>query len=380
MDTYRAIEERARRRFPRIAFDAVAGGADDEVTLRRNRAAFDDIALIPRLLRGVEEVSTEVELFGQRARTPVLLGPAGISVVAGNRAFGEAIRGATAAGTFTALSAFLPLDAVAREGEPPQWAHLYLLRDRDETRRRIETAQRRGCSALILTAAAPVNGNRERELRNGTTFPLQLRVRDVLRRPWWLGEYLSRDLARSMGERVRREPAQGGPWDAVRKIHLSGQSWDDLRWVREMWDGPLLLKGVLAPEDGAAAVEAGCEGVIVSSHGGRQLDSAPAAIEMLPEVVAAVAGRGRVLVDSGITRGTDVVKALALGASAVLLGKAWIYAVMTGGADGITRLLTQLEYEIGNTMHLMGVGDVADLGPDSIRLRAGRAWERVAPR
>lgn len=372
----------AKRRLPRVAFDFVDGGAEDEVTMRRNRVAFDELALVPRVLRGVAEVSTETTLFGQRMRLPVLLAPAGAGLVAGPDAYRAAAAGAAAAGTISVLGAAgaEEAEAVAAASSQPQWLQLYLTRDRTRLVDALERAKRCGFTALVLTGDTPVAGNRERDVRNGLTVPLRIVtpriVFGALCRPRWTWRYLGgrrRGKWQSVGSRVRELQTLA---ESVRAALNPEQSWDDLRWLRSLWDGPLLLKGVMCAEDAELAVEAGCDGVIVSNHGGRQLDGAPASIEMLPEVVAALNGRAEVLLDSGVRRGTDVVKALSLGAKACLVGRPWIFAVVTSGQRGVVDLLDQLQREIDVALHLVGVSSPADLAPGCVRCRAGGIWQR----
>jgi isopentenyl diphosphate isomerase/L-lactate dehydrogenase-like FMN-dependent dehydrogenase len=369
--------ELARRRLPRVAFDFVDGGADDEVTLGRNRSAFDDLALVPRVLAGVGEVCTDTELFGQRLRMPVLLAPAGAGLVAGPRAYIAAARGADQAGTISVLSGSPNAEKVAASSSRPQWCQLYPSRDRARVADAVETAKRLGFSALVLTADVPIAGNRERDVRNGLTVPLRLvtpRIAlDAARRPRWLRRYFQNGFH----AQVREVKTLA---ETVRAALNPQQTWADLRWLRTLWDGPLLLKGVMCGDDASLAVEAGCQGVIVSNHGGRQLDGTPASIEMLPEVVASVNGRAEVLVDSGIRRGSDVVKALCLGAKACLVGRPWVFAVAAGGEAGVARMLEQFHEEITRTLQLLGCGTTGELDSTFLRRRAGTVWQSIEQR
>lgn len=378
-----SLRERARRRLPRVAFDFVDGGAGDEVTLARNRSAFDDLALVPRVLAGVKTASTEVELFGQRLSSPVLLAPAGANLVTGSDGYAAAARGAEAAGTISVQAWSPQLEALSGVSAQRRWYQLYLSGDREQLANAARHARRLGFAALVLTADVPVAGNRERDERNGLTVPLRLlRPRialDAARRPRWLWHYLtagtSRRLTLHAGLGKVREVQSIG--EAVRSQFNAEQSWDDLHWLRKHWDGPLVLKGLLCAEDAEMAIDAGCDGVIVSNHGGRQLDGTPAAIEMLPEVVAAVGGRAEVLLDGGVRRGSDVIKALSLGAKACLVGRPWIFAVVVDGEVGVSRMLTRMNEEISRDLHLLGVRDVAELGPSCLRRRGGAPWERI---
>jgi isopentenyl diphosphate isomerase/L-lactate dehydrogenase-like FMN-dependent dehydrogenase len=377
------FRQRARRRLPRAAFDFVEGGADDEVTLARNRSAFDDLALIPRVLGGVGEVTTAIELFGHQLRMPVLLGPAGAALVAGPDGDAAAARAAATAQTIMVVS-WSPTTAGLGATSPAlQWYQLYVTRDRGEMADSVRRARELGFAALVLTADVPVVGNRERDQRNRLTVPLRLRtphlVFDSACRPRWLWQYVRAGAGRgatleTKDQTIRR---RAGLDDAVQAKFDPQQTWDDLRRLRDLWDGPLLLKGVMCGDDALLAAEAGCDGVIVSNHGGRQLDGTPASIDVLPEVIAAVSGRIEVLVDGGIRRGTDVVKALSLGAKACLVGRPWVFAVAVGGEAGVTEMLDHLHSEIVRALKLLGARTIDDLGPRFVRRRVEGAWKPI---
>jgi (S)-mandelate dehydrogenase len=381
MTNFETIRGRAARRLPRVVFDFVDGGADDEVTLRRNSTAFDDLSLVPRVLRGVSDVSPAVELFDRRLRLPVLLAPAGNARVAGPDGELAQARGASAAGTVAVLGCFssISIDRVAEAVPKPLWLQLYLFRDREMTLELVEQAKSLDFSALVLTVDTPLAGNRERDRRNGLSIPLKVRrtmMLDAARRPGWLWTYLTgKPMAPAFD--TRRFGQLNTHAEYVHSVLNPAQSWEELAWLRGVWDGPLLVKGVLCGEDAAVALAAGCDGVIVSNHGGRQLDAVPASIEALPEVVAAVGGRAEVLIDGGIRRGTDVLKALCLGACACLVGRPWLFALAQGGEAGVQQMLDTLHAEIVRGMQLLGVGTLAELGPDHVRRRAGARWERV---
>ena len=392
LNNFQTWEARARRRLPRFAFDFAAGGVDDEVTLRRNQEAFDDLSLTPLMLRRVEGATAELDLFGRRLEVPVLLGPTGDSRILGPPADFAQARAAHVAGTISILSgvASTAPDRLAAAVPDPGWAQLFIYRDRDATQEAVDRVKRLGFSALVITVDGPVKGNRERDIRNGFALPLtptRKITADVVReRRWrWFMDYFMTE--------PNAVPARGGPIKRLRTLlayrnlpPLSvnavfdvNQGWDDLSFLRSIWDGPLLIKGVMCAADAELAVSAGCDGVIVSNHGGRQLDGAPASIEMLPEVVAAVDGRAQVLVDGGIRRGTDVVKAICLGATACLVARPWLYALAGGGEKGITTMLEQFRSEIIRAMQLVGVTRLDQLGSDNIRRRPGSGWERVVP-
>jgi isopentenyl diphosphate isomerase/L-lactate dehydrogenase-like FMN-dependent dehydrogenase len=301
-----------------------------------------------------------------------------------------AARGAAAAGTISILSGAtsLPIEQVAASVEEPQWFQLYLYRDRQTSLDRIALAKRLGFRVLVVTVDAPVSGNRERDVRNGLSVPVRVRPRtafEALLRPRWLAGYLTgpplishHDQDAASGRARRGGPAGGERLTTfVQGLFNSDIGWDDLRWVREAWGGPVVLKGVMCGEDAALAVASGCEGIVVSNHGGRQLDGVPATIDMLPEVVDAVAGRAEVLLDGGVRRGSDVVKALALGAKACLIGRPWLYGLAVGGQAGVTRVLRTFAAEIDRTLALVGVRDCASLDSSVLRRRPRSGWERI---
>jgi len=380
----------ARRMLPKPVFDYVDGGADDEFTVAENRRAFEDLAFAPRVLTRVGEREIAVEVLGQRIALPVLTAPTGLSRVAGRGGEVAAARGAVAAGTISILSGAtsLPIERVAASVEEPQWFQLYLYRDRQRSLDRIALAKRLGFRVLVVTVDAPVSGNRERDVRNGLSVPVRVRPRTALEailRPRWLADYLTgpplishHDQDAAAGRPLRGGAAGGERLTSfVQGLFNSDIGWDDLGWVREAWGGPLVLKGVMCGEDAALAVAAGCDGIVVSNHGGRQLDGVPATIDMLPEVVEAVGGRAEVLLDGGVRRGSDVVKALALGARACLIGRPWLWGLAAGGEAGVARVLRTFAEEIDRTLALVGVRDCASLDASVLRRRRGSGWERA---
>ena len=380
----------ARRRLPKPVFDYIDGAADDEFTVAENRRAFQDLAFAPRVLARVGERRLEVEVLGQRLALPVLTAPTGLSRVAGRGGEVAAARAAAASGTVSILSAAtsLPIEAVAASVQEPQWFQLYLYRDRQTSLERIALAKRLGFSVLVVTVDAPVSGNRERDVRNGLSVPVRVRPRTALEamlRPRWLAGHLAGPPLIAHHDRDAASAGRGRPTvtggkrltSFVQGLFNSDIGWDDLQWIREAWGGPLVLKGVMCGEDAVLAVAAGCDGIVVSNHGGRQLDGVPATIDMLPEVVAAVGGRAEVLLDGGVRRGSDVVKALALGARACLIGRPWLYGLAAGGEAGVTRVLRTFAEEIDRTLALVGVSDCESLDTSVLRRRPHSGWERI---
>jgi isopentenyl diphosphate isomerase/L-lactate dehydrogenase-like FMN-dependent dehydrogenase len=377
----------ARRRLPKPVFDYIDGAADDEFTVAENRRAFQDLAFAPRVLARVAERRLDVEVLGQRLALPVLLAPTGLARVAGRGGEVTAARAAAAAGTVSILSSAtsLPIEAVAASVQEPQWFQLYLYRDRQTSLDRIALAKRLGFRVLVVTVDAPVSGNRERDVRNGLSVPVRVRPRmalETMLRPRWLVGYLTGPpliAHHDKGPQRGRGGVTGGEHltSFVQGLFNSDLGWDDLRWIREAWGGPLVLKGVMCGEDATLAVAAGCDAVVVSNHGGRQLDSVPATIDMLTEIVEAVGGQAEVLLDGGVRRGSDVVKALALGAKACLIGRPWLYGLAAGGEAGVARVLRTFAEEIDRTLALVGVRDCASLHPSVLRRRPASGWERI---
>jgi isopentenyl diphosphate isomerase/L-lactate dehydrogenase-like FMN-dependent dehydrogenase len=380
----------ARRRIPKPVFDYIDGGADDEFTVAENRRAFEDLAFAPRVLARVAERRLDVEVLGQRLALPVLTAPTGLSRVAGRGGEVAAARAAATVGTVSILSGTtsLPIEQVAASVQEPQWFQLYLYRDRQTSLDRIALAKQLGFRVLVVTVDAPVSGNRERDVRNGLSVPVRVRPRmalETMLRPRWLAGYLTGPplIGHHDKDASRARPSSGGVAGGerltsfVQGLFNPDMGWEDLRWIREAWGGPLVLKGVMCGEDAALAVAAGCDGVVVSNHGGRQLDGVPATIDMLPEVVEAVAGKAEVLIDGGVRRGSDVVKALALGAKACLIGRPWLYGLAAGGEEGVTRVLRTFAEEIDRTLALVGVRDCESLNPSVLRRRPRSGWERM---
>jgi L-lactate dehydrogenase (cytochrome) len=361
----------AQRALPRSVFDFIEGGAEDEVTISRNRGDFAQLALIPRVLRDVSAVDASCTVLGQRLSLPVLAAPTGMTTLVhplGEVGVAEAV---SRAGTLYLMSgaAGQSLESVAgaTTGAAP-WFQLYLWRDRGLVRDLIARAVASGFAALALTVDVPRGGRRERDMHNGFTIPPRITpgtIAQGLVRPRWSGRFL-RSGGMGLGNVDRQGAAQ--PW-AVRVNSQTDPSlsWAELEWLRGEWSNPLLVKGVLHPDDAARVVDCGADAVIVSNHGGRQLDGASSTIAALPGIVEAVGDRAEVLLDGGVRRGTDIVKALALGARACLVGRPMLYGLATAGVDGAERVIEMLGEELLTTMALLGCTSVADLTPHLAR-------------
>jgi L-lactate dehydrogenase (cytochrome) len=365
----------ARRRLPRAVFDFVDGGAGDEVTLRRNRAAFDRLLFNPRVLVDVSKRDQAVTVLGQRVESPVLVAPTGMPGLCWRNGALAAAAAAGRAGTIYTLSTHSSssIEDVAAAATGPLWFQLYVWQNRELTRSFVERARASGYTALVLTVDVPIISTRERDVRNGFTIPPRVTLRnalDTLRRPAWIARVLlgpRLTLANLVGaaEAPRGDLITLGGV-ANRQVDPS-VTWGDLRWFRSLWPGPLLLKGVLSVEDARLAADHGVDGLIVSNHGGRQLDGAPASLEVLPEIADAVGSRVEVLLDGGVRRGADVVKALALGARAVMVGRPYLYGLAVGGGPGVERVLAVLRAEIDKALGLVGVPRAADLDRSALR-------------
>jgi isopentenyl diphosphate isomerase/L-lactate dehydrogenase-like FMN-dependent dehydrogenase len=365
-----AMRDLARRALPRPVFDFADGGAESEYTLLRNEAAFSAYELLPRPLNGAGERDLSIELFGQRLAMPVIIGPTGLSGLFWPAGEMAAARAAASAGTAICLShaSTCSMEQFTEASTCPCWMQVFIWRDRSFTREFVARAQACGFRALVLTIDNQLLGNRERDIRNGFAIPPRFAPLALLKMtaklPW---------LLRMSGEFSRvtfanyAKPGEEADL-ATLASRMSGlldpaMSWSDVEWLRTIWQGPLLLKGVLHPKDATAAVAHGVDGVIVSNHGGRQLDGAPASIDALAPIVAAVGGAIPVLFDGGIRRGSDVVKALALGAAACLIARPHLWGLAVAGEAGVARVLDILRREIDRAMGLMGVPRIAELGP-----------------
>ena len=357
----------ARARLPRFVYDYVAGGAEDGSCLRRNRADLDALELWPRVLRSTVEIDTSIELFERRWPVPVALAPTGLNGLVRPGGDIALARAAVRAGAVFCISTAANASMEQLRAALPQlrlWLQLYVLSDRSVAERMVARAKAANVEALILTVDVPVSGKREADLRNGFALPLRPTLRlglDLLRHPRW-------SLSQALGATLKMEnlaPGNSAP-PAVQAALLSRGmdrtlDWQAVSWLRRLWSGPLLLKGVLDPQDALVARDHGVDGVIVSNHGGRQLDCAPSSISALPKVVDAVGARMPVLFDSGIRRGSDVARALGLGARAVLVGRAPLYGLAVDGEAGATAVLTELIEEYQRSLCLLGAVNSAAL-------------------
>ena len=348
------FEALARARMQPSAYDYYAGGAEDEWTLAENVRAFDRLALRPRVLAGVENVDLRTSLLGQALPFPLGLAPTAFNRLGHPDGERAAARAAGAAGALMCVStiASTTLEEVAAAATAPLWFQLYVYRDRHVTQDLVARAEAAGYRAIVLTVDTPRLGRRERDLRNRFTLPPHIGVVNLER-------YGTAEALRWAGTSSFTE--------YVHTLLDSTLTWESVDWLRSVTKLPILIKGVLTAEDAALALDHGAAGVIVSNHGGRQLDGAIATLDALPEVAGVCAGRADVLVDGGIRRGTDVFKALALGANAVLIGRAYLWGLAVDGQAGVSRVLEMLRSELELTMALAGCATVASITPAHVR-------------
>ena len=363
------FEGRARRHLPLSIFGYVSGGVEDDVSLSENRAAFRRIGLRPRVLRDVSGRDLTTRLFGQDYALPFGIAPMGFSALAAFDGDVVLAKGARAAGSFAICSAasLTPLERVASDGGS-RWFQSYIPGDRDRIAALLDRVTRAGFDTLVVTGDVPVAGNRENNARNGFDAPLKITPQlawQGLTHPRWVLGTLAREIAaRGMPHFENMEAVQGPPLfsrDLVRsKIARDELSWDHIRFIRDIWPGKLVVKGILDVEDARLAADAGCDGIIVSNHGGRQLDGVPSPLEVLPSVRAALPDTV-VMFDSGIRRGTDVLKAIMLGADFVFVGRPFLYAAAVYGEAGVTHAMQLLRDEIDRDMALLGITSPFDL-------------------
>jgi L-lactate dehydrogenase (cytochrome) len=367
---YRAL---AKAQLPHFLFEYLDGGSYDEETLRHNVADLRSIALRQRVLRDVSAIDLTAELFGRRWKMPVGLGPVGLAGLYARRGEVQAARAAAAANVPFTLSTMVgcSLGEVAATGHVP-WYQLYFVKDRGFVAGMIERAREAGCGALVLTVDLAVPGSRYRDARAAGSG--LRRNAELLARPGWLWDVGLRGRPHSLGNLEEIVGANAPLTDFQAWIHANfdpSVTWRDVAWVRKQWAGPLVIKGLLDPEDAREAAASGADAIVVSNHGGRQLDGALSSARALPRVADAVAGKMRVLADGGVRSGLDVVRMLALGADFVLLGRAWAYALAARGGGGVAHVLTLIEDEMRVAMALTGCTAVSQIDANTIERDGG---------
>ena len=365
------LRRAAKRRLPRAVFDFIDGGAEDERTLSENRAALSRVRLQRKVLVNVSKVDTATTILGQPARLPIAIAPTG-AVGFGWRGGDLAVaRAAAAFGIPFSLStsATASIERIAEAAPGRHWFQAYFFKDREYTFGLIERARKAGYDTLMVTADLPVGGKRERDFRNDFSIPFRFTPRNVLdfaTRPAWALDMLLRGVPQleNLTGMVARGTDTRNLVSSVGRDQDASLDWEVVQRVRGVWPGKLLIKGVMHPADAERAVSVGCDGVIVSNHGGRQLDGEVGSFDALPGVVRTIGGKAAVLMDGGIRRGSDIVKALAAGAQAAMIGRATYYGVCAGGEAGARRALEILQDELVRTMQLCGATRVADIGAE----------------
>ena len=372
------LRRHAQRRLPKVAWDYLERGAEDDVTMSANRRALERILFRPRTLVDVSARTLQHTLFGQAYTAPFGIAPTGAAGLYCHDADVALARAAAAAGVPFVLStaSFVAMERVAREAAGHKWFQLYMSKDREAAARLVKRALAAGFEALVVTTDVPVGANREYNLRNGFMIPFSINARNVvdgLLHPRWLIQVFLRTLLSDGVPRFRNVDSEEGGRIVSKDLSAfrarrDALDWSDITWLRTIWPHKLLVKGILVADDARLALAQGADGVVVSNHGGRQLDGARAAITALPEVVEAVGGKMAVLFDSGVRRGSDIVKALALGADFVFCGRATLYGASVGGDAGVARALELLRSETDRVMALIGCGSVADLGREYLEM------------
>lgn len=370
----------AKRRTPTPAFDYVDGAAGDESTARRTRDVFGQVELVPRVLSPNPEVDLSVSIAGQRSALPVGIAPTGFTRFMHSEGEDGGAAAAKKAGVPFALSTMgtRSVEEVAETGAR-RWFQLYLWKDRDASLDLVQRAWASGYDTLLVTVDTPIGGQRLRDVRNGMTIPPRLNLKTVLDasyRPEWWFNFLTTDSLKfaSLSDSATDLPS------LINGMFDPNLSLEDLEWIRSVWPGKLFVKGVLTPDDALRMLDAGADGLVVSNHGGRQLDKAPTSLQALPVIRAAVGDDVELILDSGIMHGSDIIAALALGADFTLIGRAYLYGLMAGGEEGVSRVLELLAEEMRVTLHLMGIGSIAQLKESGqVRVRWDGAAAAPAP-
>lgn len=373
--SYDDARRRARRRLPAAIFDYVDGGAEGELTMRANRAALEALQLMPRMgrSRGPADLSTTV--LGQAVDLPILLSPVGYTRLVHPEGDVAGARAAGRAGTVFTLSSMAghTIEEVAAAAAGPTWFQLYLIGGRPGAEDLIDRAKAAGYRALVVTMDSQIPGNRERDGRHGITFPIRMTPRTVVHlgaqlapHPTWIMGFRRGGLTFDIPNARRPDGTPLSMGEAIGSMTAHAPTWADLEWIRERWGGPVLVKGLVTAADAEQAVAAGVDGIVVSNHGGRQLDGVAASVDALAEVVDAVGDQVEVLVDGGIRRGSDVARALAVGGRAVMIGRPWVFA-LAQGEPGVTRMLEILGTELDRTLRLLGCPSVRDLDRSYLR-------------
>lgn len=367
----------AKRRLPASLFGYIDGGSDDERTLRGNTSSFDQYQLLQRALVDVSHLDLTTTVLGQKIDWPVICAPTGMTRMFHYQGEKAVAREAARAGTFYSLSTLstTSIEDVGAETDGPKMFQVYVHRDRELSREFVQRAKTAGFNALCLTVDLPAHGNRERDLRTGMTLPPKLTIKsilDVLIHPEWVYRFLTGDpiVLANVAHKIREGTGEvSNLLQYVSNQFDPSVTWKDAEWIMSEWGGPFALKGIMSVEDAKKAVEIGASAIIISNHGGRQLDSSPAPFDVLPEIVDAVGGQIEIILDGGIRRGTHVLKAMALGANACMIGRPYLYGLAAGGQQGVARALDLLRTEIELDMKLMGCRNLSEVTSGCLRQR-----------
>ena len=365
----------AKKRLPKMIYDFVYGGANDELTLAANRNDFSAITFRPQMLTDVTRRDLRTTVVGQELEFPVMVSPAGLLRMAHTEGELAVARAVGKAGVVFVVStaASYSMEEIARAATGPLWFQLYLWRDQDIMKSLVNRAKQTGYQALVVTVDVQMVGKRERDLRNGLSIPPKISFRsalDAVRHPSWLLDFVKGPPVafRNFSGIAEGDDTLSHSAFINQQLINPSANWNDLKWVRDLWKGPLLIKGIITPEDAVKAVEYGVDGIIVSNHGGRQLDGLPSAIRAMVDVVEAVGNRTEVILDGGIRRGADVVKAYALGARAVMAGRSWIWGLAAAGQEGVARVHEILSQEINQTLALLGRTQLSEIDESVVNL------------
>lgn len=377
------LRELARRRVPRIVFNYIDGGAESEFTLRENRRVFDDVTFRPRQAVPTPTLDLHTRVLDTDLSMPVLLAPVGYCRIMHPDGEVAAARAAGKAGTASILSTVSghSLEDVKAATTGPMWFQLYLTGGRAAAENAMHRAHAAGYTVLVITIDTAVIGLRERESRDGMEQLLRGTLwsqipftPQLFARPRWLLRFLLDGGLPNMPNIVTPDRGVLRVRDAHTAIKRTAFFWEDMSWIRELWKGPIVIKGVLTADEARKAIDSGAQGIVVSNHGGRQLDFSPPTLRVLPEIVAAVKGHAEILLDSGIRRGTDIVKAICLGARAVLCGRAYAYGLAAAGEAGVTRTLQILRADLERNLRLLGCSSIAEL--DRSYVEVPHCWQR----
>ena len=376
VEDYRGL---AHKRLPRAVIDFIEGGAEDEITISRNRKGFENIHIIPRILTDVSVRDISTTILGTPVSSPIVLCPVGLATLA--HPLGEVAAGIAAANkgiisTYSSSSSW-NLEDIAAASSGVKWFQLYIWKDRKLTAEIVERARKAGYTALVLTVDVPISARRERDLRNGFTIPPRPRVNqigDLLQHFGWFYAQLKSEISGHKMSMGNFTPENVGMRTRLKMLEVVNElfdpsiTWSDVAWLKSIWHGPIVIKGVMTPEDAKLAVKAGADAIWISNHGGRQLDGLSGTIEVLPEIVKAVKGRAEIYLDGGVRRGSDIVKAIALGANACMIGRPYMYGLAANGTAGVESIIKILEIEMDATMALMGRPSIASLDSSSVRI------------